>query len=343
MLVLDAEQMGRELINAHYDAHIVELFGVRASGLSRERVEELVNRELLEVSALEGLDFSDDDEEEPLNPLLFIRRLSSYYFAQPDERQKMRRWDLSRWRAQLMSEAGQAIKPQVSSVSFPTFPRATPEELAPPPHAQSIPSYFGSSERAGLVSAYRTAGGYIRGLGARLADDFSFDVFEVWRGEELIRSPDPAQRESSLKVIREELGVAVLTKPTAQEVARRMRQRIGDLARNFERIAETEIQAVHNEGMIYQAIELDGDAALVARVPESGACAACRRLFIDPFTGAPKIFKVAELIANGVNVGRARRDWLPTAAPVHPQCRCDIIPLDKDQSITSTGRIIKKS
>ena len=135
----------------------------------------------------------------------------------------------------------------------------------------------------------------------------------------------------------------MLTKPAAAEVARRMRQRIGDLARNFERIADTELQTVHNEGKVNQALELDGEAALVARVTESGACEACRKIFIDPLTGAPRIWKLTTLISNGTNVGRARRDWLPTVYPVHPRCRCDMIPLASNQKITSSGRIVSKS
>ena len=341
MLVLDAEVRGRELITAHYDAHIIELFGVRASGLSRKRVEELVMEGVLDSEALKGLDLADPEKlDEPLNPLLFTRRMNTLYFRSPEEREKMRRWDLSKWRKELMSEAGQRITPKTSAVIYPEIPRATPNELTPTPQNKAIPEYFGAPERAGLVSAFQCAGGHIRGLGASLADDYSYDLFEAWRGEEIVRSPHPERRARALQVIREEVGVSVLTKPTAQEVARRIRQRIGDLARNFERIAETEIQAVHNDGMIYQAVELDGDAAKVARVPESSACKACKKLFIDPLTGAPRVFSVIELVNNGVNVGRSRRNWLPTAYPVHPQCRCDTIPLSGNQRITSAGRII---
>jgi hypothetical protein len=338
MLLVDAEMRGRDAIEAHYDALSVELFGVRAAGLSRERVENLISDGYLSPQVLQT---ENTTTGAPLNPLLFIRRLGSHYVeAPPEERERMRRWDLNRWRGEL----SQGITPRAPNESrrYPTIEKPQPPELAPPPHERAIPSYFSAAERAGLVSAHRVAGGYIRGLGALYADEFSASVYEEWNGETLLSTPDAERRRQKLKVIREEVGTAVLTKPTAREVAGRIRQRVGDIARNFERIAETELQAVHNEGQIFQAVELDGEEARVARIPESGACSSCRDLFLDPATNTPLIFLVSDLAANGTNVGRPRRSWVATAYPVHPQCRCDTIPLSPDQTVTASGRIVRK-
>ena len=336
MLLVDAEMRGREVIEASYDALSVELFGVRASGLPRERIEELIEGGHLDAQALQEQNTVTDT---PLNPILFVRRLGSHYVeARPEEREKMRRWDLRRWRGELT----RGITPRRASESrrYPTIERPQPEALAADPHPRAIPSYFSPAERAGLVSAHKVAGGYIRGLGALYADELSAHIYEAWNGEELLNTPDAERRRQKLKVIREEVGAAVLTKPTAREVARRIRQRVGDIARNFDRIAETELQAVHNEGQIFQAVELDGEEARVARIPESGACSSCRALFIDPTTDSPRVFMVSDLAANGTNVGRPRRSWSATAYPVHPNCRCDTIPLSPDQTVTASGRIV---
>jgi hypothetical protein len=338
MLLVEAEMRARETILAHYDALVVELFGARAAGYPRDRLERLVAGGYLSPDALRGLDLRRGRSDEPLNPILFVRRMGTpYHRASPERREQMRRWDLAKWQRELDN-------PVISTDRFSPsieIDRPQPDELGPEPLNGAIPQGFGPAERAGLVSAFRVAGGFIRGLGVAFADEMSADIYEDWDGEELLRTPDPQRRAETLAVIREEVGAAVLTKPTAREVARRIRQRVGDLARNFDRIAETELQAVHNEGQIFNALEMDGEGARVARIPESGACESCRDLFLDPATNEPIIFEVSALAANGTNVGRRRANWLATAYPVHPNCRCDIISVGPDQRVTSTGRIVR--
>lgn len=337
MLILDAERRTRQSIIDHYDALSVELLGARASGLSRERIEALVRSGRLDADQLRGYDAGGLDE--PMNPILFIRLIGSPYArANAEERARMRTWSLERWRRQLSGvdqRAPRLIPPSSMRTQRP------PSEHAPPlpPSARAIPSHFTAAERAGVVSAFEVAGSYIRGLGARFADEASAEIFEDWNGERILSTPDPARRARALKIIREEVGTATLTKDQARTVARRIRQRSGDLARNFERIAETELQATHNEGQIAQAVELDGEGARVARIPESGACKHCLELFIDRETQRPRIFKVAQLIENGTNVGRKRADWQPTAYPVHPNCRCDTIPVSPTQTVSRSGRL----
>ena len=251
----------------------------------------------------------------------------------------MREYSLEQWRREIEGWTAPKVDPTFSP---PTMARPAPTTPAPHPHYNAIPTSFGEAEKAALVSAHRSAGGFIRGLGAGYADDFSASIYEQWNGESILSTPDPAKRARALDVIRQEVGAAVLTKPTAREVAGRIRQRVGDLARDFERIAETELQAVHNEGQIYQAVAIDGDDAMVARIPESTACSSCRALFVNPETSEPYVFSVSKLAENGTNVGRKRADWVATAYPLHPKCRCDIIHVSEGQKVSSTGRLIKK-
>ena len=97
--------------------------------------------------------------------------------------------------------------------------------------------------------------------------------------------------------------------------------RTGDYARNWRRIARTELQGVANDGAAIEALRTYGAEARVARIPNADACPDCRRLFLGD-DGKPRIFTVAELVGNGVNVGRARRDWVASLWPVHPNCNC---------------------
>jgi len=337
MLVLDAERRTRQSIIDHYEALSVELLGVRASGLPRDRVEALVRSGHLDPEQLTGFDAGTLDE--PVNPILFIRLIGSPYArANPEERAQMRTWSLNQWRDRLTGVDQRSTRLIPSPV---IRMDREPSTFAPSmtPHPRSIPDHFTSAERAGVVSAFEVAGSYIRGLGARFADEASAEIFEEWDGDRLLSTPDPERRAQMLDVIREEVGVATLTKDQARAVARRIRQRSGDLARNFERIAETEIQAAHNEGQIAQAVELDGEDARVARIPESGACQYCIDAYIDPETQRPYIFQVSSIIENGTNQGRARRNWKPTLYPMHPNCRCDIIPVSPSQTVSRSGRL----
>jgi hypothetical protein len=341
MLLVRAEEIGRDTILAHYDALLVRLFGAKASGLSEDRINELVKQGHLEEEALQGLDIAPNVLDEPLNPILFVRRLGSHYIqADLETREKMRSWDLKRWSRRMKQPL--AISSKEVKTSFPNIERPQPIDLSLTPKEDDIPSSFGDAEKAGLVSAFKCAGGYIRGLGATYADEFSALMYEDWNGEQILSTPDPQRRADKLKVIREEVGTAVLTKDTAREVAGRIRQRVGDLARDFERIAETEIQAVHNEGQIYAGIELDGENAMIARIPESGACGTCLELFIDPLTNAPRVFFVSDIAQNGTNVGQPRRSWRATVYPIHPYCRCDTISVRPNQTVTRTGRVVVK-
>ncbi len=92
-------------------------------------------------------------------------------------------------------------------------------------------------------------------------------------------------------------------------------------------IISTEIQALFNESGIMAAVASNGREARVIRLPESGACKHCKRLFLDG-EGQPKVFSVSEILSYGTNAGRKPVDWLPTLWPVHPNCRCSVEPVE---------------
>jgi hypothetical protein len=158
MLLVQAEQYGRNIILAHYDALLVQLFGSDLSG-------------------------------------------SVYVDANPKEKEKMRRWDLTRWSKEINKKA--FPKKSTPTPTLPLLQRPMPDDLSLMPGEASIPSSFSDAEKAGLVSAFKVAGGYIRGLGANYADEFSADMYEEWNGESVLQIPNPERRSEKLKVIRE--------------------------------------------------------------------------------------------------------------------------------------------
>lgn len=346
MLVTEAQAITSEAIRDHFDALSVELLGIAAAGLPRERIEELIERGRLSIDALTGLDAGELSE--PLNPVLFIRLLGTPYAeADPQTRAQMRTWALDKWARELQNPLSARIDQDTGAIDISpppfTFDRPEPpEDTSYTPTPRPFPSWLNQAERAGILSAYEHTGRFIRGLGNTLIDEARGIIAEEWASERLLSTPDPARRNAALEILREEIATATLTRDTAQTAARRIRQRTGDLARNFERIAETELQAAHNDGIMYQAAYIDGNEARVARIPESGACRHCLRLFLNS-EGRPVIFSVSELAANGTNVGRKAADYLPTAYPLHPNCRCDTIPIRAGQAATREGRLIKES
>lgn len=62
---------------------------------------------------------------------------------------------------------------------------------------------------------------------------------------------------------------------------------------------------------------------LVYKVPimDEKLCPSCRNAYLNR-DGSPRLFRLSELSANGTNIGKKQRDWLPVLGMMHPHCRC---------------------
>lgn len=209
-------------------------------------------------------------------------------------------------------------------------PRQPPLPPAPPSGGggsggpdDPSPSWLTEMEQEAYQQARSRAGEYARGLGNFANQRTGQIVKEVWQGEVITRFADKDKREENLALLKEKTAEAIAHGWTADELARRLRNETEDWGRDWERIAETELQGAYNDGVFVEAVKYEGEEARFARVPDGDACGDCKRLFLNP-DGTPKIFTAVELDNNGTNVGRKRKDWLPTIWPIHPKCRCDI-------------------
>lgn len=330
MLFSDLSPKASSLIDDHFAALSVELLGLDAAGVSREYAEQLIERGVLRADALGGLEVGRV-EGEPINPLLMVRMIGPSY-AQADnlEREEMRKRTVEEWAARLRAPIQERR---------PYLPRPDrPNEEDQGAVAPIGPQWLGDGDRAAVVGAYQSAGSLIRGLGSMTRGDLDRVLWEEWSGEELEHTPDPELREERLRVIREEIAAATIDRAPRAEVARRMRDRLGDLARNWDRIAETELQAAHMDAQLYESMVLEGEGARVAKIPDSGACGACREAYLTD-EGEPKVFTVSELLSNGTNAGKKRANWLPVAGPLHPRCRCDMITVPENMRVDRSGRL----
>jgi len=117
------------------------------------------------------------------------------------------------------------------------------------------------------------------------------------------------------------------------ELVTAMRDLTGDVARNWERVARTEMTNVINVGMADKIIkmnpETDSSEIVVFKrvVNDERLCPHCRRLHLESDGSTPKIYTMSQALANGSNVGRKANEWVFTIGAVHPYCRCQLVQL----------------
>jgi hypothetical protein len=276
--------------------------------------------------------------------------------AAPSLVKQMRAWPLSRWLPAVGAEIARrreedelqavqteaALRERVQAPPELGGPAAAadgggPSAPAPPtppggsggggggePPIPAPPEYLTPQERESWIQARTRGAEYVRGLGNRVENDvteWATREREVWQGEDIQSEVDQDQRIATREAIREEVADAIATGQTAEDLASDLGHRTGDWTRNWLRIARTELQATHNEGVAITAVRDFGPDAQVARIPESGACALCRRLYLDG-GGRPKVWTVARLVENGTGVGVKDEDKQAGLWPGHPNCRC---------------------
>lgn len=139
--------------------------------------------------------------------------------------------------------------------------------------------------------------------------------------EDVTWTYNEAQRAADEASIRDATAQAVDERRTAKWLRGELGRRLDMYEQDLDRIACTELQDAHNEGAARGILNKHGDDAIVCKIPNPKACGTCRKLYLDG-EGNPKLFKLADLVANGTNVGRRREDWLPVVGTTHPWCAC---------------------
>ena len=327
-----AEETAR-LVALHHDAFLVELFGEEGSGLSEDRLTELRDAELV----------GDLLQVGDVPPFEFMLAAGHVFGNNPERLAELRELGIEEFEPlvsvqlrDLRNTPRAEIEVEAADTPDPPEPPEPPEDLEPrtPPPA---PDWMSTAERGAYERLALRAGEFIRGLGNALSEELELVAAEGWRGQEIIDEVNPAQRQEMLEILREEAANESATGRDARRLAGTLADRTKYYSHNWQRIAQTELQGAHNEGRVIAAVEGYGDAARVARVPESNACEYCLDLLTE--NGAPRVFTVEELTANGVNVGRARAEWKATTFPIHPNCRCDTITVPEGFIVTEDGRL----
>jgi hypothetical protein len=141
---------------------------------------------------------------------------------------------------------------------------------------------------------------------------------------------------------KEALGIAIPERQvnTWQGFSSELYHAMDDKSRDWDRVAFFEITDAQKQGQAMQILEQHGPKQLVYKMPLPTACAQCKHLYLEE-DGTPKVFTLAELIGNGMNIGRkahpvkggkavpgGREDGQETlkavAGLVHPWCMCSL-------------------
>lgn len=273
--------------------------------------------------------------------------------ADPDED---RRRPLEEWKPRIRAKLGEWREAEVSAgaatVALP-LPVSTPDAPAlPPSPAPTPPAPAGTSGaliplpppglpeplREAWIQARTRAGDYARGLGDVIRQWPEDVQREDWAGEDIATEVDADARRAKREIIRTATAEAVEKRWTPERLASEFGHKTQEWSRNWMRIARTELQQAHNEGVGIMALRADGEAARVARIPEAGACPKCLELFTED--GLPRIFSVVELLDNGTNVGKRAVEWVATLGPLHPNCRCSVQYIPEGMTLDARGWLV---
>ena len=163
-------------------------------------------------------------------------------------------------------------------------------------------------QRAVGLAASRGAQ-YIVGLGNKVATQ---------TGQMLIEA-DAELRNKLKEDIRDQVARGLASRQTVKQIKSDIGHKTGDWTRDLDRIAATEVSMAMNEGLAAKLADDHGDDVEVAVRSRRGCCDQCEAAYKGP-DGAPIIFRLKDLQANGTNVGKKRPDQKPVVPPYHPNC-----------------------
>lgn len=336
----ELQDQALQSVQDQHDLFLIELFGIQNSGLSPERIKDLAQNGTLKLDT-KGLQIAG------LDPYAFLFMMGQVLNEMNNTQIKEARdWGLSEWEPVIKEHLKSIVSLEPSQTEIdgqnstmetpaPSYEHIYGEPLQPP---RNLPSWMGDSEKQAYSSAVQRAGIYARGLGNQVGEDLNSAIAEGWEGTEITEEVNEQQRQFILDTIKQETANEIVDGRDYKALASRLADITKDYSRNWDRIARTELQAAYNEGRLLDAIDQD---SLVARFPNTSACDICLSLFVDGENLV--LFEPDQLIANGVNVGRSKENILPTLFPVHPNCRCDTLPIPRGFIVTKQGRMLKET
>lgn len=153
---------------------------------------------------------------------------------------------------------------------------------------------------------------------------------------------------SMWQAVKETIPSAVENNTPRYKVIQELREKTGDMMRDWHRVVHTECWSAKCQGEA-EAI-MNGESPLskdkgetfIYIRPSHNACNKCKQLYLEKDGVTPRVFRLVDLIANGTNYGKKQADWKPCIPPLHPNCMCPINVMPKDTEFDSQGNLVFK-
>lgn len=153
---------------------------------------------------------------------------------------------------------------------------------------------------------------------------------------------------SMWEAVKEVIPAAMENDTPRYKVVQELREKTNDWERDWHRVAHTEMWSAKCQGEAEaimngeSPLSSDKGETLVYVKPAHNACNKCKQLYLEVDGVTPKVFRLADLIANGTNYGKKQADWKPCVPPLHPNCMCVINVKPKDTEFDAQGNLIYK-
>ena len=171
------------------------------------------------------------------------------------------------------------------------------------------------AEEFALNVVKRQAYGDIKGLGNRIVQRTNSTIIQVSKQQE--RKVKKQISKIAENVIKNRLSL--------QQFSSELGHATKDWARDFDRIADYIMHSAYQHGRAEQLLGKYGDEVEIYFSVYQGACKHCIETYLTDGLGSePIVFKLVDVLANGSNIGRKSKDWLPSVDPLHPWCRCTL-------------------
>lgn len=164
------------------------------------------------------------------------------------------------------------------------------------------------TKKEGLTFLKNRAYTDLSGLGNKINNKFS----------QKILTANASEQNKIRKLVKKKSIEAMEKGKGKQWLASELRAITEDWARDFSRMADYILQEAYGFGRAQQILEDYGDEAKVYKQTFPGVCKHCRKNYGDPGE-KPVIYEIADLIANGNNIGKKQQE--PVVGPAHPWAR----------------------
>jgi len=127
---------------------------------------------------------------------------------------------------------------------------------------------------------------------------------------------------SAIRAVQDEVVSAIRNRKTVSELKTALFHRIDDKYRDWQRVAQTEMNNAIQNGIYSSIRDKHGPDQLVYKRPNASACKHCKRVYLEDDGFTPIIFKMTDL--KDSNYGLKAANWEPTIGSVHPYCQCQL-------------------